>query len=356
MSLMIVGILTVEGSGGISGNKANFRDLVRIGKKLMIPVFVVPVEGIQLPQNKCLGYRWNKGWNKTSIPLPNVFYNRISTRRAEKRPDVIQIKKLLAKAGIPLFNPGFFKKDELYEIVGASPDIKEMLPKTLSFNRTQLRDMLNEFGKVYVKPVQSKAGKGIIRIDQAGNKLLIQSQVDGKRITRVMKFDEIYIKLARDRKFDAYVLQRGITLANHEGHPYDLRVLVQKDSTGNWDVTGIGARVAPLGGILTHVPNGGVIRGAEEVLQASFKDEANDLLKGIKRKVLEIAQTIEQNSQGIIGEMSVDIGVDESGKPWFFEANAKPMKFDEPDIRALSLRRTLEYCRFLNAKNGNGAD
>lgn len=29
----------------------------------------------------------------------------------------------------------------------------------------------------------------------------------------------------------------------------------------------------------------------------------------------------------------MDLGIDDLGEIWFFEANAKPMKFDEPQIR-----------------------
>jgi hypothetical protein len=43
----------------------------------------------------------------------------------------------------------------------------------------------------------------------------------------------------------------------------------------------------------------------------------------------------------------LDLGCDERGNIWFFEANAKPMKFDEPEIRKLSLNRIFQYGRFL---------
>jgi len=45
--------------------------------------------------------------------------------------------------------------------------------------------------------------------------------------------------------------------------------------------------------------------------------------------------------------MSMDLGVDKQGNIWFFEANSKPMKFDEPHIRQKSLERIFQYSRFL---------
>ena len=45
--------------------------------------------------------------------------------------------------------------------------------------------------------------------------------------------------------------------------------------------------------------------------------------------------------------MSIDLGVDKSGNLWFFEANSKPMKFDEPEIRRKSLQKLIEYGYYL---------
>lgn len=49
----------------------------------------------------------------------------------------------------------------------------------------------------------------------------------------------------------------------------------------------------------------------------------------------------------MLGEMSMDLGVDEEGGLWFFEANSRPMKFDEPAIRKLSLERIFQYSHHL---------
>jgi hypothetical protein len=49
----------------------------------------------------------------------------------------------------------------------------------------------------------------------------------------------------------------------------------------------------------------------------------------------------------MLGEMSLDLGVDTAGQMWFFEANSRPMKFDEPDIRKKSLERIVQYSQFL---------
>jgi hypothetical protein len=319
-----------------------------MGKRMKIPVYVVPVEGIDLKQNLCVGYKWISGWKPMIIPLPSVFYNRISTRKAENRFDVVQMKLNLQKRGIPIFNPRFFDKRELYKIIGSHPATKDSLPDTSTLGYADLKRMLSQYGKVYVKPAASKAGQGILRVDRTDRGIHVHSQANGNRRTRRMTMLSLYRELQNSKKFQPYVLQRSIDLALIDGHPYDLRILSQKDRTGQWKITGIGARVAPANGIMTHVPNGGSIRSVQDVLKASFPDRADSIMASVERKVITIVKAIEENMKGTLGEVSLDLGVDKNGRIWFFEANAKPMKFDEPEIRQRSLQRLLEYCEYLS--------
>ncbi|MNE78462.1 hypothetical protein D3C80_1748710 [compost metagenome] len=51
--------------------------------------------------------------------------------------------------------------------------------------------------------------------------------------------------------------------------------------------------------------------------------------------------------------MSMDLGIDTEGSMWFFEANAKPMKFDEPHIRKKSLERIFQFSHYLSRQSKN---
>ncbi|WP_018133364.1 YheC/YheD family endospore coat-associated protein [Effusibacillus pohliae] len=340
---MIVGILTAK-----ILDRASLRDMIRMGKRLRIPVYVLPIEGIDLERQTCWGLKWNGSWEKAACPLPTVIYNRILARRVEQSPDVKRLMGDLEELGIPIFNPGYFDKGELYRIVGHHPETRHLLPETQDLQSpADLKQMLELHRQLYVKPVQSYGGKGILRIDQTENGVLINSHVKGRPNIRYASIRDLYFTLTRNRRYKKYVLQRSVSLAKVDGHVYDLRVLVQKNRRGEWSVTGVGARVAPESGIVTHVPNGGTIRNAQEALLASFNGKGIRILQDVKQSVLKLASVIEEETPGILGEMSMDIGVDESGKPWFFEANAKPGKFDEPEIRRLSMQRLLEFCVYL---------
>ena len=137
-----------------------------------------------------------------------------------------------------------------------------------------------------------------------------------------------------------------------------LRALVQKNQRGQWDISGIGARIAGSISITTHVPRGGSIEDPEKLLVGAFgQEEASKLLIKTRNTALMIARQIERGSRRSLVEMSLDLGVDQEGNIWFFEANAKPMKFDEPDIRKRSLDRIFQYGHYLlRTKSGIKGD
>ena len=100
--------------------------------------------------------------------------------------------------------------------------------------------------------------------------------------------------------------------------------------------------------ITTHVPRGGSIDDPEKLLRTVFGSTAGkSILRDAKTTAILLASQIEKGSGYNLGEMSMDLGVDKTGKLWFFEANSKPMKFDEPHIRQMSLRRLVRYWKYL---------
>jgi hypothetical protein len=363
----IIGILTVKRPGATTfrGNRANFRDIIKMGKRLGLSVVVMTPDGLAEDRDVIQCYTYSEqrkgtigsAWRSAVLPLPDVVYNRVPDRKAEERPDVVRAKKWLKERGIPLFNNGFFNKRDLCQCLQGDPDTAKYLPRTAPLESLhQLRRWLTQHELLYVKPTDGKAGDGIIQIRYEGGRYRATYQQSGKRWHTVhrsrQKTAEAVWQRTRGRE---YLIQQGIYLASHAGCHFDLRLLLQKNRDGDWRVTGMGARIADADGITTHVPNGGQIDKAAKLLNASFgQTKGEELADRVKQSALRMAKTIEREMTrdgGRIGEMSMDIGIAKDGNIWFFEANSKPMKFDEPYIRAKSLLRLLHYCEHLAKEN-----
>ncbi|MBW4840393.1 MAG: YheC/YheD family protein [Paenibacillaceae bacterium] len=356
----VVAVLTVDDTDKLfRGNRSNFRDLVKTGQELEYPVYVVTAKDLKLGAKRVQGYLFHpedKAWKKQWFPLPDVIYNRIPLREDEKKPEVRRkIDEVIEHETIHLFNPFFFNKRRLFEWLkkGRStktlvPDTKKMLgPKTLAA-------MLEKFGCLYLKPESGKAGKGImlLRLDVNDIKpyrLTIQGKRRRNVVYKTAKLPLLWKRIKKEAGNTPYIMQESIELTSYRGRHFDMRVLVQKNGKGIWMVTGIGARLAGPKRITTHVPQGGSIEDPEKMLLPAFGPEMTALLLSrIKSSALLIAKQIEKESGFLLGEMSMDLGIDTDGRLWFFEANAKPMKFDEPHIRKKSLERIFQYSQYLS--------
>ncbi|TCZ75323.1 YheC/YheD family protein [Paenibacillus albiflavus] len=356
-----IGILTVsDDHQSFRGNISNFIDLIQIGQKLGANVFVVTTDELSLSGETTPGFSYDferKTWVKEHLPIPNVIYNRVPNRSFEMQPQVqLKIKSCMRNKRVKLFNPSFFNKWTLFEWLSSTPETQKFIPATHQLtNANELEMMIRKFPTIYLKPISGKAGKGIMRIDHRSGKIrhpIKQLNFQNNRHTQRSHYttmSTLWNKIQAYRKSQDYIMQQGIDLVKYNDRPYDLRILIQKSSQGKWKVSGIGARLAGDSSITTHVPRGGSIEDPAELLTSSFGEKrGNFILRRAKYTALLIARTIENKSGQKLGEMSIDLGIDTSGQAWFFEANSKPMKFDEPHIRTKSLERLIRYCKYLS--------
>lgn len=349
-------ILTVKDSSRVfRGNLDNFLDLIKTGERYGLDVYVVTTKDFSISSSEMYGYRFHPGankWSRELVPSPQVVYNRIPYRKMEMIPEVQQtIQACKRSTSIHLFNPSFFNKWTLFSWLNSAKESKPYMPDTLQMNEvSDLSQLLQKHAVLYLKPVKGKAGKGIMRIDRVPAKNnAVQyrlSRQDEKKMVYSYhsSTDEIWKEWDRLRGDQDYIAQQGIALTRFNERAYDLRALIQKTAKGEWSVSGIGARVAGKASITTHVPRGGSIDEPQKLLTHVFgAKEAKNIIKRVRKAVITLATQIEKSSGNPLGEMSMDIGVDTAGHIWFFEANSKPMKFDEPRIRQKSLERIIQY-------------
>jgi hypothetical protein len=354
----VFAILTIEDDVQLfRGNRNNFADLIRTGRELGFTAYVVTANQLKLSKPRVAGYTFSEEtqtWKKGVFPLPDIVYNRVPMREDEMLPAVRRkIEACLKHPNIRLFNPAFFNKWNLFEWLSLSKTTRPYIPVTRRLvSRESLRRMLKQHPFLYLKPVSGKAGVGIMSVrlykeKQLPYRLKLQQKKRSKTF-RCGTFDGLWNRIKKQSQGERYIAQQGIELAAYADRQFDLRALIQKNQRGQWDITGIGARLAGSTSITTHVPRGGSIEEPEKLLVGAFgPEQARKILAKVKSAALLIARQIERASGHELGEMSMDLGVDKQGGIWFFEANSKPMKFDEPHIRQKSLERIFQYSQFL---------
>ncbi|MVP00884.1 YheC/YheD family protein [Paenibacillus lutrae] len=361
---LCIGILTTpDPKRKFSGNRENFIDLIRTGYEHGALVYVVTTADIKLGSKQVQAFCYqfpSKKWRKQLMPFPDVIYNRIPTRRLEIQSDVQRtLQACIRSKSLNVFNPYFFDKWTLFEWLDQSSTTRKYVPTTKQLHgKSSLEVMLNRFDCVYLKPIEGKAGKGIMRLEQIpvkNSQPVLKLTMQEKMNSHYEQFSDLsdaWNRIDGLTSGEEYIIQQGISLASYNKRPFDLRALLQKTAEGKWSVTGIGARVAGKRSITTHVPRGGSIDDPARLLAKSFGSlKAKRILRHSRKTALLLAHNLEKTSKQTLGEMSMDLGIDTNGRTWFFEANSKPMKFDEPHIRNKSLERIISYSQYLAKKS-----
>lgn len=345
----VFAILAGEGKNGFIGARLNFRDVIATARETGAFMYVIPTNEVQFG-NTWYGYvrLGQQRWLRIPCPRPQAVYNRIPTRALERRPSAVRARQIFNHMGIPMFNREYFNKARIYELL-IQQGLSGFLPDTEpELNEEKLVSMLKKHSSVYLKPAGGSVGHGMIRIDSTKGGWSVSVLKHGTTQKYVCHTAAgVWQTVRRERVPGRYVIQQAVPMVEYRGHPCDFRVLLQKQN-GAWQVVGRGVRVSGAGRITTHVPNGGSIANADAVLEERFGERASRVNDELVQAVVQAAQVIDLGYQGQLGEMSMDIGIDPQGHPWFFEANSKPMKFDEPDIRRKSLLGVIAQLRDLS--------
>lgn len=215
--------------------------------------------------------------------------------------------------------------------------------------------MLSTHDSLYLKPESGKAGKGIMRLKYREDVSLpyrLQIQSGKKNATyKAASMDRLWARISKEKTIPLYCA------ASHSARNTP-RAAFRSAGTPAEEWPGrLGSdRNRCKAGRRPEHYNPCAARGSIEepatMLEGTFGPErAAAILKNVPTTALLIARQIERASEMMLGEMSMDLGVDEAGDLWFFEANSRPMKFDEPAIRKLSLERIFQYSQHLARMN-----
>jgi hypothetical protein len=281
----------------------------------------------------------NDGWKTFEVPFPNVIYDRLPNRKSEGLHQLKLVKeRLQTQYMIPWYNPGFFNKLDVFERLQQNDLIAQYLPETHAFTSfMEIERMLADYGHVFIKPNNGSLGLGVHQI--------LYDKIEGyyfcryrdksgvNKLTKYNSLESLMQHVFAGRKLNRMLVQQGIHLMRTEKRPVDFRLHTNKDDNGHWVVTAIAAKVAGAGSVTTHVNSGGVIKALNEVFPTIEEQKVAEAK--LTTTALQLSKVLEENMEGIIGEVGFDLGLDRDGKVWLFEANSKPGRsiFTNPQLK-----------------------
>ncbi len=355
----VIGILTNVVSGASPfGTKTGFIRQVMSTASSKSFAFAFSPSSVNWIQETVTGIipKEGGGWVRKTFPLPDVVYNRLSSRIAEKSAGMEGFKERFVRRGVPLFNWSFFDKWDVYKMLDGDDAFRFVPESRINPSADQIKEMLDKHKFIYLKPTAGSLGIGIFRVTYNPKRgYFVRYRKGGKNVLiRYGKFDGLMQMLGTGRgRLTNYVAQQGIRLIEIDSCPIDFRFHLTKNGNNNWVVAAIGAKKSGKGSVTTHIRNGGQLMTPEQVLRQIYGNRAEQVLTNAKETAIKLAEGIENNYNHLLGELGFDIGIDQSEKIWMFEANAKPGRsiFKHPSLKegdVATLQNIYEHCLFLS--------
>ncbi|MGF7046577.1 hypothetical protein J2T13_001075 [Paenibacillus sp. DS2015] len=337
------------------------RNLSLAGGKYGIQVVVFSPEGVLDDQSTIHGYKYEQGrWIKAQFPWPDMVYDRFHYHKGSPKDAA---SKVLASASrrksCTMWARGLPGKYKVYNVLKQDPNIHPYLPPTFPYSgpRSLEKYLLHYEGQVFMKPQAGSQGKSTlhIRLDNRQTELLIIHGRDRHNKSFLRKFikrRDGFEWIQHFIKQTPFIIQPYLHLYNKQQHPFDVRVLMQKEAHGNWMLTGMAAREGNTGEITSNLHGGGAATSVLPFLIQEFGDAQAEQMVAVLHKLSRDIPPILENYYGRLGELGIDFGIDREGNTWLLEVNSKPGRtsfnhIGDPRSAVLAAENPLRYARYL---------
>lgn len=332
----------------VTGRKRRKKILKLYGRTHNLPVklFAFTARDILWKKKKIRGLvRMGNKWRERAFPIPHAVYNQSYTNNTETIP---RLQSLIAPA--KCFNTVTrFNKWSLFNILRET-SLKAFLPDTFLYSKDKIAPQLEKYKLIYMKPVYGSQGNQVYRVELKETRE-IHISCHSLPPVHICRESDIADKLNELSGQETYIIQEAVHLRRLDQQYFDIRVLVQKNLHGAWTPSATTSRVAYPNYFNTSMYQS--IYKLNNVLARLLPQEKTDtILHTLRKTSVQAAQHVE-NHIGLLGEISVDFGLDEQNKLWIIELNGHPQKSIYNDIKNFHNRQTIyskpiEYAYYLS--------
>lgn len=271
-----------------------------------------------------------KGYQRIWMPLPKVIHNRAIYRAtAQKRLN------RLASTSHTIYNLcNRYGKLHIYNLLMRNENLRPHLPGTINANLSTLHQYMEQYDSLIIKPDSGSIGKGIYKLDKGKDAWILTHKVKKRYVTTTFK-KKIPLFLQKKIKQRNYVIQQRLPLATWDSRPFDLRVSVQRNITGDWQITGIVGKAARKNGFLTNVAQGGIVQPFSTLLQQYPELDPIAVEEGIHHFALTAARVLSMELPNL-ADLGMDIGITEHGFPLFIESNGRDQRYSFREANMMS--------------------
>lgn len=275
-------------------------------------------------------------WRYGKFPLPNVIFNR-SFMSQEK------IKAIENKIGKKIFNSYLLNLDKwnIWKFLSKDKTIKKHLPYTQKFSGIrQLKSLLDKYGSLYLKPCNYGGGKGVMKVDKTKTGITL---IDDQMKSHYFSNYEMLSGLLKNRMSHVnqqlvhakkrwisrffgnnsarfYLVQQAVPFKKNN-RQVDFRVFLQKNSNLKWASSGLVARIAREGSIITNRRGREMMTTGRDALTSIYgvnEKRAKQIESEIANLIIRVVKKYEELGFHL-GDVAADITLDANLNIWLLE-------------------------------------
>lgn len=353
-----LGVMTLYLNGNRIEERPFFRRLLKEAEQMNIDAYIFTPEDADDAKRRVLAhvYDHNRGtWVRQWKPFPDVIFDRC---RYQNTPRFKKLREFRAKHSDLLYmNRPLANKWAIHQLLNKDDAIRRYLPDTeLYRGENELAAFLKKHGLVFVKPINGTGGRGVVRIETAGNgQVTVRGRNKQRAIlpARRMSLSGCAKLLEKLGLTNRCIMQQGIELTLPNGRVHDYRLLMQKTGSGEWQMTGCAGRIGASRSVTSNLHGGGQAISMDRLLKITFPDgsKASNVKEEMKTCSLRIVKKLEEHYRDMC-ELALDLAVDRKGRVWLIETNPKPARevfrrIGEKEVYRRAILRPLEYARWL---------
>lgn len=303
-------------------------ELVSIYRKFALDVgfddlIVFTPEDVNLLQRRIYGYKYDNGeWKRAQLPYPTLGYDLGYYRDSAT---INKVNKIRRKEQFPFLGSYLGNKLMIQKRLLSSPKLKPHLIPTYPYRGLKrLLTLLKKYQAVMLKPVNGMGGNGIIRLSFEKERILLKTSDETLQFNSLKQVEQTLKRFTANRKF---VVQKWVDISDKKGQVYDIRVLMQKNKSASWTLTGMAVRQGEKENITSNLKTGGKAYEIYPFLTQQFGQKQSDILyENIKKISLYIPPFLEKRTRCSLFELGLDLCIDQEGHIWILEVNNKPGK------------------------------
>jgi hypothetical protein len=271
----------------------------------------------------------NNNFVRKLIPAPQIIHNRAIFNGNRT---FLKLSSW-SKQGIELFNQwNRYGKQQIHNLLEVEPSLRPHLPSSFNATPSNIRLMMKLYDALIFKPNKSSVGLGIMLLERIASGWKLTYPIRIGRINQswrvcCFKGPKLPSFLKRRLQSKRYIVQQRLPLATFMGRPFDLRVSVQRDISGDWQITGIVAKVAAKNIFVTNVAQGGTVYRLEHILELEYphlpKEEVFQRIIDFSLKTVRRLDTVLPH----MADLGLDVGITVDGFPMFIECNGKDQRY-----------------------------